>query len=81
MRFLNSRAWLEEPYSRSVLLRAMWRADLLELVSLLDRRLERRFVSGGSASLERVIFGSRFPSGERQSIRPQLCLISLYDNH
>ena len=81
MRFSNSRAWLEESYFRSVLLRAMWRADLLELVFLLDRRLERRFVSGGSASLEKGIFGSRFPSGERQSNHPQLCLISLHDHH
>ena len=81
MRFANSRAWLEEPYFRSVLLRAMWRVDLLELVFLLDRRLEWRFVSGGSASPERGIFESRFPSGERRSTRPQLCLISLHNHH
>lgn len=58
----------------------MWRADLLELVFSLDRRLEWRFVSGGSESLEREIFGSRSPFEETQSNRPQLCSISLHSH-
>ena len=81
MRFLNSRVWLEDPYFHSVLPTAMWRADLLEPVSSLDRRLERRFVSGGSVCLVREICRSRFLSEERQSSRPQLCLISVHNYH
>ena len=59
----------------------MWRAGLLEPEFSLDQRLERRFVFEGSASLEREISGSISPFAERQSNRPQLCLISLHSQH